>query len=376
MFVIVSRATCMRTRACVGVTAHSAHGLSHVSASQFTVRSSQCTRRHACAHWHVQVLPIEEYMEKFDMSLMKKAGHYASTIAGRRMIVMPQPRGTPWTLQQRMSNIVNDQEVLAEDDGTLSGIEEGDDVVGDKFDDLVSAREQAIASISVGCSLDDLLKMAAECAPAPTDKGGVAADEVVSTVPSSSAATPAETNGKRKWSDYVAQDEAGLEEFLRRSAPRPGKGKAKAKVKAKAKATSTSASRSKPPALRAPGPLALPCATLHHRHHPHHRHRHHHRHPATTTTTTAANTTTTTIIAPPPPPPPLTPPRQKHRFHVARLHARSVRRRWPSPVARQIQRCLLAKGTKRRAAASPRRNEAASAPRARRTPTASGQLSR
>jgi hypothetical protein len=94
------------------------------------------------------VLPWEDYAEKFDPSLMRKAGHFTKVVLGHKVVVMPPAKGTPWKLQQIYANDVAASEKLADQDD--EGLASGDDVVESKFDDIVSLREEKVPRLVVG----------------------------------------------------------------------------------------------------------------------------------------------------------------------------------------------------------------------------------
>ena len=43
------------------------------------------------------LLPWDDYKAKFDIKLMRQAGHYVRRFAAGKFVCMPKPKGTPWS---------------------------------------------------------------------------------------------------------------------------------------------------------------------------------------------------------------------------------------------------------------------------------------
>ena len=169
-------------------------------------------------------LPWKEYEAKFDVKLMKKRGHTLKKIEGRKMVIMPAAAGTPWKLQTKYATDILDEEEIAADNE--SGIESDDDVIADKFDDMVQQSDDAIAEVTGGMTFAQMLEEASKSAKPTTteptvDGSGGDASQL--------ATSPTKKVKRKRQRGFI---ESGSESP---EPPRGGKAKAKAKAKARAK---------------------------------------------------------------------------------------------------------------------------------------------
>ena len=66
-----------------------------------------------------KLLPKDEYFERFTEEDMRAAGHYVANVQGRKMVVMPCARGTPWQLEVGMGKTLQNTDFAV--DGRFSG---------------------------------------------------------------------------------------------------------------------------------------------------------------------------------------------------------------------------------------------------------------
>ena len=109
----------------------------------------------------LDVLPIEVYRNRFDEKLMKKAGHYIKKVHGKQVVVMPPAEDALWKLQPVYTNEHVQEETLEKSDSEHgSGLESGDDVIDDKFNDLVEIAEAKRKEASKGLSFAEICALA------------------------------------------------------------------------------------------------------------------------------------------------------------------------------------------------------------------------
>ncbi|CAK0848020.1 unnamed protein product, partial [Prorocentrum cordatum] len=188
-------------------------------------------------------LPWDEYKEQYDEKLMKKAGHKLTKIQGKKMVLMPAEKGTPWKLQQEYATDLVDEEEI--DSGNESGVGSDDDPVGDKFDDLVKMSDHAVEKKATGMTMQQLLQLAAEQgakAAAGAEKGdGEEAAGIDGKTPSPNSKMRKQILKRRRGLGIISDTESDQ--------PRAQNKKKVAKPKARPKPTAT---RRQTPALEGP----------------------------------------------------------------------------------------------------------------------------
>ncbi len=149
------------------------------------------------------VLPWEDYKAMVSPNIQKSAGHFLKRIDGRKVVVMPAPKGTPWKLQQEFGSSREAMEVIHEQvEGEASGVESGDDAINDMFDDLRGASEQTFKAAVQGATFEELMaKVQAEEAASAGAAASSADAEQVDTAGSAAASSskgPALTAQRKK----------------------------------------------------------------------------------------------------------------------------------------------------------------------------------
>ena len=94
--------------------------------------------------------------------VMKDAGHYAKRINGQVVVVMPAEKGTPWQLAQEFGKDYMQDELLEEQGSQDSEAGTDEDIVTDKFQDLVEARDGQIEDAVRGSTMAELLALASK----------------------------------------------------------------------------------------------------------------------------------------------------------------------------------------------------------------------